>query len=347
MPGFDAIIGQRLPVRLLQQFMRKGAIPHALLFTGIPGIGKRTLARTFAMALNCRPNLPENFQDTIDPAPPCGKCPACLKISNERHPDVVTLRPQKTTLRIDQIRDLLSTLAMKPFSAEHRVVIIDEAQALTPEAGNALLKVLEEPPPDTILILICIQKSDLLPTIVSRCRNIQFQPLSPEDLARLLSHHQGLAPEHARVIAGLAGGSYEKARLLAAGKWQDMRQWLIQAFGLAQSASTDTAAITAALALAARLAQSSDRIDDMLEILSTWLRDLAVLPYSDDGVVNADCRPVLRQARSRFSDRQLLNMWEAVQNAQKAIAANGNLRLTMEVMTLGLAGFAAEPRVSI
>lgn len=346
MPGFDVIIGQRLPVGLLQQFMSKGTIPHAMLFTGISGIGKLTVAKTFAMALNCRQNPPDHPQDTVDGQPPCGKCPTCLKISNERHPDVIALKPQKGTLRIDQIRNLLGTLAMKPFSARHRVVIIDEAQTLTLEAGNALLKVLEEPPPDTILLLISVQKSGLLPTIVSRCRHIHFQPLSSQDLATLLSHHQGLAPEQASVIANLAGGSYEKARLLASGKWQDMRNWLIQAVGLGQSRSQGSAAITAAMALAAQLAQRKDRIDDILDILSTWLRDLAVLPYAAEGVINADCRPVLEQVRSRLSDQTLLGMWKAVQNAQKDIAANGNLRLTMEIMTLGLAGCAAHPPVA-
>jgi len=326
--------------------MRKGTNPHALLFTGISGIGKLTMAKTFAMALNCRQNPPDRPQDSRGGEPPCGKCPTCLKISNERHPDIISLKPQKTTLRIDQIRNLLSTLAMKPFSARHRVVIIDEAQALTPEAGNALLKVLEEPPPDTILILISIQKSDLLPTIVSRCRHIHFQPLSPQDLATLLSRHQGLESEQARVIAGLAGGSYEKALGLASGKWQDMRNWLIQAIGLGQSKSQGSATITAAMALAGQLAQRKDRIEELLGILSTWLRDLAVLPYAGEGVINADCHPVLEQVRSRLSDQTLLGMWETVQNAQKDIAANGNLRLTMEIMTLGLAGHTAHPPVA-
>lgn len=326
--------------------MRKGAIPHALLFSGIPGIGKLTVAETFAMALNCRQNPPDHPQDSSAGEPPCGKCPTCLKISNQRHPDIITLKPQKKTLRIDQIRDLLSTLAMKPFNASHRVVIIDEAQALTPEAGNALLKVLEEPPPDTILILISLQKSDLLPTIVSRCRHIHFQPLSPQDLATLLQRHQGLAPEQARVIAGLAGGSYEKARGLASGQWQDMRNWLIQAAGLGPTKPQGGAAITAAMALAGQLAQRKERVEELLDILSTWLRDLAVLPYTAEGVINADCRPVLEQVRSRYSDQRLLGMWKAVQNAQKDIAANGNLRLTMEIMTLGLAGHTAHPPVS-
>ena len=333
-------------MRLLQQFIDNGAIPQALLFTGIAGIGKWTTAKTFAMAINCKPNTADQIDHPLgNQAPPCGKCPSCLNISKENHPDVITLRPQKNFLRIDQIRNLLGTLAMKPFSAEHRVVVIDEAQALTTEAGNALLKVLEEPPPDTILILITVQKSDLLPTIVSRCRHIRFHPLSPEILATLLSRHQGIAPQQAAVIAGLAGGSYAKARLLASDTWQETRKWLIQAVGLGQSPPQDKPEISAAMALAAQLAQRKEKIADLLDILNTWLRDLAVLPYTDDGVINADCRDVLKQVRSRFNDRKLLGMWAAVQNAQKDIAANGNLRLTMEIMALDLAGFTADSSV--
>ena len=118
MPGFESIIGQNLSVRLLQTFLRNGTLPHALLFTGIEGIGKRTTANILAMALNCR-------DKKISPVNPCGKCRSCRQISSGSHPDVITIEPQNGYLRIDQIRKLLGSLSMKPFSAEHRVVVRD------------------------------------------------------------------------------------------------------------------------------------------------------------------------------------------------------------------------------
>ena len=346
MPGFDAIIGQRLPVRLLQQFVLTGAIPHALLFTGISGVGKYTLAKTFAMALNCHRHSSPSINETAESITlPCGTCAACHKIEHERHPDVIFLKPQKASLRIDRIRGLLGTLAMKPFSARHRVVIIDDAHTMTQEAGNALLKVLEEPPSDTILVLITSQKEKLLPTIVSRCRHIQFQPLSAEDLATLLVRHQAVAPDQASIIADMADGSLEKATMLALDKWHAVRNWVACAAGLAPSGSQSPSAFATAMAFAAQMAQHKDQINQFLEILGTWLRDLAIIAYQGAQVVNADCRMELQQVRSGLSEQAILGMWQLVQNAQKDIAANSNLRLTMDLMALDLAACMARPPV--
>ena len=123
------------------------------------------------MTLNCRQGL--NDTKTVDA---CGQCQPCRQILANSHPDIISVKPQGDTLRINQIRELLGLLAMKPHSAKHRVVIIAESHTMNPEAANALLKVLEEPPANTTLILTAAQKSDLLPTILSRCRHIGSSP---------------------------------------------------------------------------------------------------------------------------------------------------------------------------
>jgi DNA polymerase III subunit delta' len=286
------------------------------------------------MALNClKRRLP-----TDDP---CGKCPSCRQIQNDKHPDIHLTEPQSNLLRIDRIRALLSALAMKPFSARHRVVIIAEAQCMNPEAANALLKMLEEPPAHTMLILTASHKSDLLPTIVSRCRHIRFNPLNPRDLMTLLNQTPESDAEYASTAAMLSGGSLTKARQLAMPLWQQRRNWVIRAAGLDGSApqKSTAAAMALALAFAGQLAQKKDAVQDLLDILKTWIRDLSIFPYHPDLVINRDRMAILGKVRAGITEKQLLVMWQAVEKAQKDIAARANLRLTVDVMALGMAGF--------
>jgi DNA polymerase-3 subunit delta' len=176
--GFNAIVGQQHPIRLLKTFIRNGKLPHALLFTGDDGVGKKLTAKAFAMACNClnlKSARPRHADlDVIDA---CGDCAPCRKIAGNHHPDVIHVAPLSSVIRIAQIRTLLQTLTLKPNEADRRVVILSDAQAMNAEAGNALLKVLEEPPDRTLLVLTASQPSDLLPTVVSRCRHIRFLPL--------------------------------------------------------------------------------------------------------------------------------------------------------------------------
>jgi DNA polymerase-3 subunit delta' len=330
-PGFETIIGQHLPVRLLRTYLCNASLPHALLFTGPAGVGKRMTARIVAMALNCRDRK-------ISPSNPCGKCQSCRQIASDHHPDVLLIEPQGGYLRIDQIRKLLGTLRMRPFSADHRVVLVAEAQAMNAESANALLKMLEEPPTGTMLILTALQKSDLLPTIVSRCRHIRFNPLKPEDVATLLKGTAEVTDKFAETVASLSGGSLTTARRLAMPAWQDLRNWLIRASGLDGRLPTGRRSVAMALAFSAQLAQCKDQVDDLIEILKTWLRDLIIYPYHPALVINNDYIRILDSVRTAMQDAQLLLMWQAVEKAQKDIAGKANLRLTLDVMALSMVG---------
>jgi DNA polymerase III subunit delta' len=332
--GFEKIIGQQLPVRILQTLLRSTALPHALLFTGMNGVGKRSAARIVAMTLNCR-------QQQMPTGAPCGKCPPCRQIQSDKHPDVPLIEPQANLLRIDRIRELLATLTMKPFSARHRVVIIAEAHRMNPEAANALLKMLEEPPDRTMLILTASQQSDLLPTIVSRCRNIRFNPLSPGNLTTLLKQEPDGDTGCTNTAAKLSGGSLTKARQLTLPIWRQRRNWVIRAAGLdrPQPQKAPPEGMTVALTFAGQLARNKDLVQDLLDILKTWIRDLSILPYHPDLVINVDRRETLDKVRPGMNEEQLLIMWQAVEKAQKDIAARANLRLTVDVMALSMAGF--------
>lgn len=335
--GFDDITGQRLPLRILRRFISSGAIPHAMLFTGIEGVGKRTTARRFAMTLHCGAPQATIEEEAHGAKRPCGRCRACRQVADGNHPDTIEVGPRKGMLRIDQIRNLLGVLAMKPFGMGRRVVIVTEAHTLNQEAGNALLKVLEEPPPDTILILTAPQHTDLLPTIASRCRHIRFSPLSPDELAGLLEREHGLEAERARIIAQMANGSVTEALRLSEAGWRDRRDWMLRASGLDQPHLAKSRSATLCLTFAARLAQRKETIEGDLEILKGWVRDLSVQPYEPGHVIHGECDLLLARARAGLCENQLLALWEALEQAQKSIAANGNLRLTLDVMALRMA----------
>lgn len=339
-PGFDTIIGQHLAVRLLQTFLHNGTLPHALLFTGGAGVGKRTTAAIVAMALNCsHPNkMPSSRSGETSP---CGTCRSCRQILAGSHPDVQLIEPQGGSLKIDQIRRIIHTLAMKAFGNNQRVVIVAEAHTMTTEASNALLKVLEEPPKSTTLILTAHQRLDLLPTIVSRCRSIRFNPLSPSDLVTLLIKTQQLDRPQAESIAALADGSFAQAKALTQSQWQSQRDWMIRASGLDQTAGGRRNSVALSLAFAAQLANQKAQIHDLLSLLKTWIRDLSITPYHRAGVINQDKQSELNHVRQHFDDRKLLALWNAVEKAQKDIAAKANLRLTLDIMALRMAGHTA------
>ena len=351
MPGFESIVDQEKPVRLLSNIIQKGKIPHALLFTGIEGVGKRKTANVFAMACNCLVSTQSNGQFS-DPgmdhkteggsAWPCGTCKSCKKIISGNHPDVISIQPDKTHIRIGKIRDLCHILAMKPYEARYRVVIISDAQALNPEAGNSLLKVLEEPPDRTILVLTASHLHDLLPTIASRCQHIRFNPISQDVLTDYLVTQKGVSAGEADLLARLAKGSLTQALSFVASGWIEQRTWLLQMMGKESSGGTLLARVTTRLAVSERLAQNKDRLADTLDILKLWFRDLMIFPLAPDMVVNKDLTGMMKRISNETVMDDLISAYDAIQSAQEKINSNANPRLTLDVMMMKLTGFNHE-----
>ena len=346
---FESIVGQEQPIRLLTTLLQNETIPHALLFIGIEGVGKQTAAIALAMACNCMAIKPKYFSERmktrsdgytpynqITTINPCGCCKSCRKIESGNHPDIILLKPSGPFIRIGQIRDLCGTLAMKPYEARLRVVIISDAQALNPAAGNALLKVLEEPPERTILILTAMQTSDLLPTVVSRCQHIRFNPIPRKNLEELLIEKQGVHPDDAKVIAIMANGSFSKAlfmsRSLNRSNWINRRIWLIN-----EVESLSSRPIGSLMALAAKLSKNKELLADSLEVIKSWLRDLIIFKYHPEKIINKDLKDKIQRASMKMTDALLLSKIDYIQSAQKNIRANTNLRLTLEVLIMRLA----------
>ncbi|MCL6472309.1 MAG: DNA polymerase III subunit delta' [Firmicutes bacterium] len=186
------IIGQKGAVDKILGSLDSGEAVHAWLFTGPRGVGKWTTAKIMAAALNCEDNG-------------CGTCLSCSKVLREIHPDIFLVEPEGNFILIEQIRRLLQSISLKNYEGKTKVIIIDEADKLTTEAANTLLKTLEEPPQNLVFILISSNIDALLPTIISRCRLVQFRPLPVSEMISFLVERYNLSYEEAALATRLSG----------------------------------------------------------------------------------------------------------------------------------------------
>lgn len=197
--GFDEIIGHGRQLDILRQALGSGRLHHAYLFAGPDGIGKRTLAIALAKAVHC------DRQD----ADFCGACVNRRRIADGNHPDVRMIEPLsgKKEISIQQVRDFERELNYRSFSGKRKVMIIDPAATMNLPSQNALLKTLEEPPRDSLIILIAANAGGLLPTVRSRCLRVSFAPLARREVAQYLRAKQGMSGDGVEFLAAMSMGS--------------------------------------------------------------------------------------------------------------------------------------------
>ena len=275
-----------------------------------------------------------NSQDKSNrmPIEACGVCKSCKKIATGNHPDIIRVLPSGFFIKIEQIRALLHTLSMKPYEAKIRVVIISEAQCMNAAASNALLKILEEPPDRSMLVLIATRKSDLLPTIVSRCQLVRFNRISSEYIAAWLVTEHGLEAQSAEILAAMANGSLERAQMMIDEKWLHRRKWV-----LAEMNRLSLRPIARLLALAEKLSQEKATLAENLEIMKVWFRDMIINHYDSSKIINQDLADQIRIASQKMDVATLLSKVDAVHDTQNRLAANTNLRLSLERLLIQLA----------
>ncbi len=310
--SFARIRGQGRALELIRRALQAGRLPHALLFSGPDGVGKRQTARELAKALNCA--APAAGGEA------CDACPSCRLVDRGAHPDVLAVGPEGRSLKIAQVREVERHVALTPYAGRRKVAILDAAEAMTEEAANAFLKTLEEPPGEAALVLVSAAPTGLRPTIRSRCQEVRFGPL-PEDVVVALLAEAGIAPAETPRAAALGAGSLTLARAWAE-RFPRERQDEVLRETRAALASPGRA-----LALARKLNEEykgrRDLVPWLLLLLGAWARDLARPPADAAG---AD--------RDRIPLPAALALYDAVAAAQRALDFNVNMHLALEAMLL-------------
>jgi DNA polymerase-3 subunit delta' len=325
---FGDILGQDRAVSRLRLALSDGRLSQAYCFFGPPGVGKRTTALALAQAVNCLAG-PARAPGAAT-ADACGTCAACRKVAVGLHPDVTEVRPEgKTVITIDQVREVTARAALRAYEGKTKVFILDPAELMQEPAANAILKTLEEPAGASLFILVTAAPSALLPTILSRCQGVRFDPLGEGPLRAILVRH-GRTPEAAAAAAALAGGSAERALALDVEESRATRDRIVQ------EVWDGLGSLVSVLERAEELARDRARLEDALEILASFSRDLAVAKVSggDTPLVHADRRAEVPRLASGCSVGAILVMHEAQAEAQRALARNANARFTAERMLL-------------
>lgn len=328
----NEILGQERPLVLLKAFLENDTIPHAFLFCGPDGVGKKTVARYFAMALNCLDSPIK--QPQAEPASWfCGRCRACRLLAQDKHPDFKHIKPDGAFIKVDQVRKLIEELSLKPVEAKTRVIILEDAQHLNPAAANALLKTLEEPFPDTIFILTAKTETEVMDTILSRCQRVAFQPLDASTLAAILTARGYDPVADAGHLAYLSGGSLVKAEAMLQQSSVNRRLWLLKE--LAALPQSSPARI---LSLANELNKTKKHLPDDLDLILSWLRDLLAVKISAETIINNDFLLELQYNAGLYRMEDINAKLGILQTAtgQLTNSNNTNPRLGLEYLLFAL-----------
>lgn len=332
---WSKIVGHSRQIDELKRAISSVRIPNAYLFTGPGGIGKRMVANSVAAALVCQGSSGN----------PCGACAACHKVSSNSHPDVFVVEPEsaqgeKTTktdggravkrsdaIKIEQIRELQSSLQFHPLEAKSKIAIIDDADRMTEASANSLLKILEEPPPETHFIIISTAPHLILPTIRSRARHVAFSPLKDAEVLKILAA-AGTVGKTAQRIVKLSGGSPGRALSID------------PEFAAAVISRLDALLMGATSADVIETAEGwshsePQQIHLIFELLSSWYRDC--VRYSATG----DLAPLIHDESAAYAQRVSYSKLERgtfeVETARRAMDTTANKQLLFEGLLFTLA----------
>lgn len=337
------VIGHEWAVHLLKGQITRNNVRHAYLFTGPGGIGKQTLALGFIRALNCVSPPQEGEY--------CGECRPCQLIAKNAFPDMhmVAVGENERVIKVDKIRALRKNLSLSPNQASRRMALLVDFHHATEQAANALLKTLEEPPPQVVMIVTAISKESLLPTIVSRCEEISLRPVSSDTLREFLQS-EGENEERSQLLAGVARGRpgwaismlHDPALLDHRDRYLDEMFELIEGdhqirFRYIKEWTTS---------LRKRFPVLDDRRTECLGVLELWLgywRDVLLVAHEVMGPrSNPDRKNQVEIHSNRIPKSQILIAIEAIQQTMDVIDKNANLQLALETLMLDLPRFEIE-----
>jgi len=322
--SFKDIKGQDKPIQIIKEYIKNSHLTGSYLFTGEEGIGKKLTAKTLAKAINCASGISDS----------CDKCATCLKIERDSHPDVYCINTDDSdSIKIERIRQMQKALNLKSYEGKKKIFIINNAQDLTPDAENALLKILEEPPPESLIILVSAKPALLFKTIISRCKVIKFYPLKKIQLDEILKKDYFLDHSLAHFLAYFCEGSLGRALRLIDKDILREKNRIIDALALSGgSVSRDLSSDN-----------NRNNMRSYLNILAGWFRDMYLVKIGipDGELINLDRKEQLLMAMERYTWPELDQILHFVSNSLLYLEQNVNIKLLLsnlrEATTYGAA----------
>ena len=323
---FDTIIGQEHIKEHFRATLLSGKVSQAYLITGECMQGKEYIARIFANALVC-----EHPEGGVDP---CGKCKSCIQAASDNHPDIIRVVHEKpNTVSVEDIRTkIVSDAQIKPYQSRWKIYILNEAEKMTVQAQNALLKTLEEPPEYVVILLLTTSKSAMLPTVLSRCVQLDMRPVDDKLVKKYLMSEVKIPDYQADICVAFARGNIGKARSLAMSEnFEDIKEEAIRV--LKHIHRMDTADMIETLK---KLEEYKLSINDFLDLMMCWYRDVLLYKATmdADAIVFKDESDNIIKAAQDSSYEGIEKILTAIDKTRARLKANVNFELAMELALL-------------
>lgn len=324
MAGFQDIIGQEQIREHLENTLKTGKVSHAYIFNGEKGSGKEFIARIFAAALQCE----------AQEGKPCQKCRSCRQALSGNQPDIIQVTHEKpNTIGVEDVRTQINNdIILKPYSSPYKIYIVSEAEKMTPQAQNALLKTLEEPPAYAVILLLTANVNSLLQTILSRCVVLNMKPTGDEPLREYLMHKLQIPDYRAQVCVAFARGNVGKAKMLASSEdFETVKQEAVSLLKYIKDMD-----VTEMVAAIKKISDYKMEVNDYLDIISVWYRDVLLFKATSDAnhLVFREEIQNIRKVAGRTSYEGIECVLGALEKAKSRLKANVNFELTMELLLM-------------
>lgn len=324
MATFSDIIGQEQMKEHLQNALATGKISHAYIMNGEKFAGKEFIAKVFAMALQC-----ESGEDK-----PCQSCHSCKQALSDNQPDIIRVTHEKpNTIGVNDIRSQINNdVAIRPYSSPYKVYIVNEAEKMTVEAQNALLKTLEEPPEYVVILLLTSNADALLPTVLSRCVLLEMKPVADAKVRKYLMEELQVPDYKADVCVAFARGNVGKAKALASSEdFDNIKKEALSLLKYVQDME-----IYEIVAAVKKISDYKLEISDYFDICSVWYRDVLLFKATKDvnKLVFKEELGAIRKCAQRSSYEGIEIIVRALDTAKKRLEANVNFDLVMELLWL-------------
>ena len=324
MGGFKDVVGHRDIIQYIQDAVGQNKVSHAYILNGQRGSGKKMLAKLFAMALQCESGKAE----------PCGMCRSCIQANHGNQPDIITVKHEKpASISVDDVREQINgDIMIKPYSSPYKVYIVPEADLMTPQAQNAILKTIEEPPEYAVIFLLTENADSLLPTIRSRCVMLKLRNIKDKLVKKYLIEQLQIPDYQAELCAAFAQGNIGRATMLATSEhFNEIKEEAIQLMKY-----IDEMELHEIVSAIKAINKYKLQIEDYLDIITIWYRDVLLYKATKDvgGLVFSDQLKFIKAKASKSSYEGIERILESIEKAKARLNANVNFDLLMELMLL-------------